>query len=121
MWEDEKGLKVSADVNLEVQTGKEVMSLIKQGAINKMSFAYEIKDDEKETVNGKTIYKLKELDVFEVSAVDFPANPETEIISVKEDRQRRSQVEVADPLNGVNPLSGLQKYVNNLKGEISYD
>tara|TARA_R100000664_G_C2759128_1_gene148591 strand:+ start:1390 stop:2151 length:762 start_codon:yes stop_codon:yes gene_type:complete len=118
IWEDDKGLKVSADVNLEVQTGREVMSLIKQGAIDKMSFAYEIKDDEKETVNGKTVYKLKELDVFEVSAVDFPANPETEITSVKEDRQRRSRVEVADSfLKGINPLSGLQKYVNNLKGE----
>ena len=117
MWQDDKGLKVSADVNLEVQTGREVMSLIKQGAIDKMSFAYEIKDEEKTTINGKTVYKLKELDVFEVSAVDFPANPETEITSVKEDRQRRSHVEVADNLKGVNPLSGLQQYVNNLKGE----
>ena len=115
MWEDEHGLKVSADVNLEVQTGREVMSLIKQGAIDKMSFAYEIKQDEKEMVNGKTIYKLKELDVFEVSAVDFPANPETEITSVKADRQRRSVDEVADPLQGVDPLKGLRKYVSNLK------
>ena len=117
IWEDEKGLKVSADVNLDVQKGREVMSLIKQGAIDKMSFAYEIKDDEKEIVNGKAIYKLKELDVFEVSAVDFPANPETEITSVKADRQRRSPQKMVDPLLGVDPLSGLRNYVRDLKGD----
>ena len=115
MWEDDKGLKVSADVNLEVQTGREIMSLIKQGAISKMSFAYEIKDDEKENVNGNTIYKLKELDVFEVSAVDFPANPETEIISVKEDRRRRSQDNVTNHAKGINPLAGLRNYIIHLK------
>ena len=118
MAEDDRGLFIKAKVNLDVQKGREVMSLIKQGAIDKMSFAYEVLDDEKAHLDGKTIYKLKELKVYEVSAVDFPANEATEITAVKADRLRRSVDEVADPLQGVNPLSGLRKYVSNLKGEV---
>ena len=109
--EDDTGLKVKAYVNLDVQKGREVMSLIKQGAIDRMSFAYEIKDSEKETREGKPVYKLKELKVYEVSAVDFPANEAAEITAVKEDRQRRREAEGFR----VDPLAGLKQYVEHLR------
>ena len=109
--EDDTGLKVKAYVNLNVQRGREVMSLIKQGAIDRMSFAYEIKDSEKETRQGKTVYKLKELKVYEVSAVDFPANEAAEITAVKQARQRRREAEGFQ----VDPLAGLKNYVEHLR------
>tara|TARA_R100000008_G_C3586761_1_gene173070 strand:- start:3114 stop:3683 length:570 start_codon:yes stop_codon:yes gene_type:complete len=113
--EDDKGLKVKAAINLEVQRGREVHSLIKQGAIEKMSFAYDVIDEEKAVKNGKQIFRLKELKLYEVSAVDFPANEATEITAVKADRQRRSVDEVADPLAGIDPLAGLRKYIKSLR------
>lgn len=112
--EDDTGLKVKAYVNLDVQKGREVMSLIKQGAIDRMSFAYEIKDSEKESRDGKPVYKLKELKVYEVSAVDFPANESAEITAVKADRARRSGETEAVSFE-VDPLAGLKQYVEHLK------
>lgn len=113
--EDDKGLKVKAAINLEVQRGREVHSLIKQGAIEKMSFAYDVLEEEKALKDGKQIFKLKELRVYEVSAVDFPANEAAEITAVKADRsQRLSQVNEEDYSS---LLTGLRTYISNLKGE----
>lgn len=112
--EDEKGLRIKASVNLDVQKGREVLSLIKQGAIDKMSFAYDVLDEEKAVVNGKQIFKLKELKLYEVSAVDFPANEASEILAVKSDRLRRCQSSAIDLK--VDPLEGLRNYVKSLGG-----
>jgi len=112
--EDEKGLKVKASVNLDVQKGREVLSLIKQGAISKMSFAYDVLEEVQAVVDGKQIFKLKELKIYEVSAVDFPANEAAEIMAVKSDRLRRCQSSVIDLT--LNPLEGLQSYVSSLGG-----
>lgn len=89
--EDDKGLAVRGQINLETQTGREVYALLKQGAVKGISFGYDvIKDIVK---NG--VRRLLELKLWELSLVTFPANPAAQVLAVK------SAVPVHRP-----PLSG---------------
>lgn len=77
--EDEKGLHVKGQINLDVQKGREAVALIADGAISGMSIGYRtLKSDS--IKNGR---ELKELDLWEVSLVTFPMLPEATIESIK--------------------------------------
>jgi len=82
--EDDKGLFGIAEVNLEVQQGKEAYSLAKQGSLTHKSIGYKAID--KEYVNG--IRDIKESEVWEGSLVDFPANYAADVTQVKQDEQK---------------------------------
>lgn len=79
--EDEVGLKVTAQLDLENPKAKQVYRMLKGRRINQMSFAYDVidyEDDEDDVV------KLKDLRLYEVSVVTVGANQETEILAVKQ-------------------------------------
>ncbi|MCK9571644.1 HK97 family phage prohead protease [Candidatus Pacearchaeota archaeon] len=77
--EDNKGLKVKGDLNLEVGAAREKRSLMKQGVIKAMSIGFEtVKDDLKEGVR-----LLKEIKLWEISLVVFPANRRALVTNVK--------------------------------------
>lgn len=79
--EDEVGLKVTAQLDLENPKAKQVYRMLKGRRINQMSFAYDVldyEDDEEDVV------KLKDLRLYEVSVVTVGANQETEILAVKQ-------------------------------------
>ena len=79
--EDGHGLKVIGELNLEIVSGKEAYSLLKQGAIKGLSIGYQvIKDTVKEGVRY-----LKELKLFEYSLVTIPANEQAQVIGVKQE------------------------------------
>lgn len=79
MREDEFGLYVEGDINLDVQRGKEVYALAKQGVLSDLSIGYTVKDfDIKAGVRH-----LKEVELWEVSVVSEPANPLAKITQVK--------------------------------------
>lgn len=87
MKEDQHGLFVKAKIS-DTERGREVMTLIKDGVINKMSIGFAIKDYE-HSDEGRVI---KEVDLFEFSAVAFPANPEATITRAKSYKEKTYRI-----------------------------
>lgn len=77
--EDETGLFVVGEINLNVQRGAEVFSLAKQGVMTDLSVGIIVQDSEFE--KQKRI--IKEVDLFEVSVVSEPANLGAQITALK--------------------------------------
>lgn len=74
---NDNGLFIYADLS-KSQAAKELYEEIKNGLVNKMSWAFTVKEDKynRET-RTRTILKIKK--VYDVSAVSIPANADTEI------------------------------------------
>ena len=81
MVEDSKGLAVQGKLALDTQLGKETYNLLKMGAIKGMSIGYNAKVWEYD--KEKDIRLLKEIELWEVSLVTFPANIHAQITGVK--------------------------------------
>jgi HK97 family phage prohead protease len=81
--EDEKGLRVIAQLDLEAPKGATVYRLLKGKRISQMSFAYDVLDASWGELDGQEVLELKRLKVYEVSVVPIGANQETEILAVK--------------------------------------
>lgn len=80
--EDDKGLFVIGNINLDVQRGKEAFALMKQGVLTDMSIGFSVSgDDGMEFRDG--IRFLKQVDVWEGSLVTEPANVAAKITEVK--------------------------------------
>lgn len=85
LFVDEKGLKVNADLSRSADGGK-CYTNIKNDLIDQMSFAFTVSEDKRTVTEDKenhvvtilrTITKISK--VYDVSAVDFPANDGTDI------------------------------------------
>ena len=77
--EDNRGLRVKGQLNLETARGREAYALMKQGVLRGLSIGY---DTVKEAWEGTT-RKLKEIRLWEWSLVTFPANPLAQVESIK--------------------------------------
>lgn len=79
--EDDKGLLVTGQLNMDVQRGREAYALLKAGDIDGLSIGYRvIKASEDET---EKVMLLKELTLVEVSVVSQPANSLATVSAVK--------------------------------------
>lgn len=78
-YEDDKGLRVKGQLNLETTKGREAYALLKQGALKGLSIGY---DAVKELWEGTT-RRLKEIRLCEWSLVTFPMNPLAQVMAVK--------------------------------------
>jgi HK97 family phage prohead protease len=83
--ENDKGLFVEGHINLEVQAGKELYSLAKQGVLKDMSIGFTTKKSDTDEETG--IRTLKEIKLWEISLVDEPANTQAQIVDVKADKK----------------------------------
>lgn len=73
--EDERGLKVSADLDPANPDAARVISAMRRGDLSQMSFAFRtIKDS---WSDDRTVRELKEVQLFDVSVVTFPAYEQT--------------------------------------------
>ena len=82
MEEDDRGLFIRGQLLIkEVQRAKEAHSLLKNRAISGLSIGYVPVVDEYDRDEG--IVYLKEIDLWEISVVTFPANPEAGVTTVK--------------------------------------
>lgn len=81
MVEDEKGLRVKGRLVLGAERGRAAHELLKAGALNGLSIGFMAKQwaYDRET----EVRTLTEIDLWEVSAVTFPANAKARIIAVK--------------------------------------
>ena len=80
MYEDSKGLFVHAKIS-QTSYGKDVLQLMEDGVLNKMSIGYDVVKH-RFSEDGRVRY-LSEIQLYEVSPVTFPANPEANILTVK--------------------------------------
>lgn len=79
--EDEKGLFLKGELNLDVQKGVETYSLLKKKAFKGLSIGYKTQDF---SVDQKTgVRTLKKVKLYEVSLVTFPANLKAGVSGVK--------------------------------------
>jgi HK97 family phage prohead protease len=84
--EDGEGLYVKGRLTTEVAKAREVLSLMRAGALDGLSIGYR-------TVKGRTdaktgIRSLIEVDLWEISVVTFPLLPEARVNAVKAARAR---------------------------------
>lgn len=80
--EDERGLFVKGKL-ANTTLGNEAAELARMGAIDSMSIGFSIVNDEYDR-NNKT-RTIKELNLYEISLVTFPANEQAKITSAKND------------------------------------
>jgi len=79
--EDEKGLSVVGQLNLDVQLAREIRSLMAQTAIKGLSIGFNVV---KESIDKESnLRQLKEIDLWEVSPCVFQACPEAEVEGIK--------------------------------------
>lgn len=78
MKEDDHGLFVRGKIS-ETTLGKDIMTLLKDQVLQKMSIGFKILDQEP-TEDGRL---LKSIDLIEISIVSFPANPDAIITGAK--------------------------------------
>ncbi|MDK1489371.1 HK97 family phage prohead protease [Sinorhizobium sp. 7-81] len=96
--EDERGLHVEIDVP-DTSDGRDLWTLIERGDISGMSFGFRVTHDEWDEsgdIPKRTIHKVE---LFEVSAVAFPAYDDRSIgkRSLQEWRDVRSAPKITDP------------------------
>jgi HK97 family phage prohead protease len=81
--EDEKGLHFVATFD-DTEEAQKVRQLYKDGRLRKFSFAYEVKDEGTVVLeDGTKANELRELELFEISAVTVPANEDAAVVDVK--------------------------------------
>lgn len=81
---DERGLWFDADFDAENEKAQYVRKLVKEGRVFQCSFAYAVKDAAPvELEGGQKANELRELDLFEISIVQIPANQNATVEEVK--------------------------------------
>lgn len=81
--EDDHGLLITAQLDLENPKAMQTYRMLKGGRVNQMSYAYDVVDGGSGTVDGQDVYELRDLKLYEVSVVTIGANQETEVLAVK--------------------------------------
>ena len=82
--EDQRGLFIKAKLNLDVRRAREALSLMRQGALDGLSIGFKTLKSKKDETCG--VRHLFDLDLWEVSLVTFPMQPEARISSFKSDK-----------------------------------
>lgn len=97
--EDDRGLFVKVQLDLDTEMGAQVHRLIKAGRVNQMSFAFDIEDYAfAESDELGDYMELRKLKLHEVSVVQVGANQETELLDVKDRLTRMKDVSGEDAL-----------------------
>lgn len=113
---DDKGLFIHAEL-LDTQTNRDMYKSIKAGLIDKMSFAFTIKDEEISDVRTKTPHrKITKFDrIFDVSVVDVPAYEDTSIYARSREQVEtwRGKVETVKSKLDYRTKALIKQYSNN--------
>lgn len=106
---DSTGLKIAAKI-IDTAVGRDVYKLVKEGLINRMSFAATVKKSEWTFVEDGSELDLREITEFErfydVSAVTFPAYSDTLISARNGDREMRQQQIYERQIHKLNKIMG---------------
>ena len=84
--EDERGLLVTAEFDADNEKAQYVRKLVQEGRVYQFSFAFEIREQGTvELEDGRKANELRDLELFEVSLVQIPANQHATVEEVKSD------------------------------------
>ena len=84
--EDERGLLVTAEFDADNEKAQYVRKLVQEGRVYQFSFAFEVRDwGTVELDDGRKANELRDLELFEVSLVQIPANQHATVEEVKSD------------------------------------
>lgn len=81
MQEDSIGLYVEGQLAIKTTAGKDAYELLKIGAVGGLSIGFMVRDESLDRVTG--INTLRQVDLWEVSLVTFPANQQAQVTNVK--------------------------------------
>ena len=81
--EDERGLFIRAEFDADNDLAQYARKLAAEGRLYQFSFAYSIRDAAEVQIDGHYAYELRDLDLYEVSLVQIPANQYAVVTSVK--------------------------------------
>jgi uncharacterized protein len=90
--EDQRGLKVEGELNLAVARAREVLALLRQGAVDGLSIGYRV---ERAAPRRGGLRRLERIDLVEISIVTFPMLPTARISAVKLSPPRRGEERLA--------------------------
>jgi HK97 family phage prohead protease len=76
--EDDVGLAIEIDPP-DTQMARDLVTLIERGDVSQMSFGFRTITDDWRMQDGETIRTLKEVELWDVSPVTFPAYPDTDV------------------------------------------
>jgi HK97 family phage prohead protease len=85
--EDARGLFVRGRLMLDVARAREVLSLMRSGALDGLSIGFRAVTGQRDARTG--IRRLAKVDLWEISIVTFPLLPEARIAHVKSAREHR--------------------------------
>lgn len=83
--QDDRGLYVKGNINLNVSYAKDAYELMKDNTLDSMSIGFNIIDSEQKSLDGKKVRVIKSAELWEASIVPFGMNVEAKITSVKSD------------------------------------
>lgn len=89
--EDDRGLWVKAQLDMESPKAQTVHRLMKGGRVREFSFAYEVLDGSPETKDGNSFYEIRKVKLYEVGPTPVGANPATELLDLKACAQQIEQ------------------------------
>lgn len=125
---DERGLWFDAEFDADNEKAQYVRKLVKEGRVFQCSFAYAVKDAAPvELEDGRRANELRELDLFEISIVQIPANQNATVEDVKamdieSKAGRRNSAKDADELRKLKDLFAQgQSIVNGLLADDETD
>lgn len=82
--EDERGLLITAEFDADNEKAQYVRKLVQEGRVYQFSFAFEIREQGiVELEDGRKANELRDLELFEVSLVQIPANQHATVEEVK--------------------------------------
>lgn len=81
--EDDKGLWVRAQLDMDSPKGQTVYRLMKGGRVREFSFAYSVLDGSPEKKDGQSFYEIRKVSLYEVGPTPVGANPATELLDLK--------------------------------------
>lgn len=111
-YEDERGLFVRAEFDADNPKAQYVRKLAQEGRLYQFSFAYAVKDAGDVEINGAWAWELRDLDLFEVSLVQIPANQHAVVTGIKSGR-RNSKAD-ADELRAIR--TSAESIINAING-----
>ena len=79
--EDQRGLKVAGRLNLAVARAREILALMREGALDGLSIGFKTQLAATDKTTG--IRSLQKLDLWEISIVTFPMLPQARVSAVK--------------------------------------
>lgn len=92
-FEDEEGLRIKARMPKENSMVKDMLPLLKMGALGNFSIGFNVIESDTTPDGVRTI---KEIDLWEISIVTIPANPEARVLGVKQLKEKEKEKETKD-------------------------